>query len=372
MSPGRRHDRKRPFLLRFGRWSMAVSRRSLLGLLAAAAGGGLVVWWLGLFSRRPPSTHSGPRVARSGSEFEAQRRAFERAQTARAAMELPRTARVVKASLRDPPERDGRGATKGGAPYSGVFGRAVCALTGHETPAAALESLFDPQDVIGVKVGAAGDDVVMTVVEGLLGAGIPPENVTLFEHIGGLDARIADLRVLADRGVRFEYAQLNDTPLAIGSFRMRISLALERCTALINLASLNVHKQMQMSGALKNHMGSIERPESLHDTFDFSCALLNDLDPIRQKTRLVVVDAVFPSLEGFPDHPIQRYYWDAETLIVSHDAVAADVVGMELLAEGRRSMRLNDDMAFARTTLALASQLKLGISQREAIEVIEL
>lgn len=163
-----------------------------------------------------------------------------------------------------------------------------------------------------------------------------------------------------------------DQPVKVGTIDQRLVKALAECTAFINTCCLHTHIEADMTGALKNHMGSIDQPYLLHKSLPHNLALLNSLPQLGgDKLKLVVMDALEPSLKGHPDHPVQRHFFKSGSIIISRDPVAADTVGLGLLREGLKEHDLDDGLDEMPGRLALAGRLGLGEHRPEHIQVTE-
>lgn len=256
-----------------------------------------------------------------------------------------------------------------------LVSRSVLALTSEEDIAEAYRSLVNPQEKVAVRLSVSvHSPVVEAVVRGLIESGVRPNNIVLFQSFKrGRGPEYEPYRAKGIKhGVRIERNVASAAPVSVGTFRVKLARALDECTALITIAALNTHVTMEFTGALKSHMGSIDKPELLHSSFEYSGALLNHLVQIRERLRLVVLDALRPSLWGHPDFPIDRYYMESGTIIVSRDPVAADFIGLKLLKDGRRMNGLSDRFSFASKQLTLASDLGLGQVGEDNIQLVDI
>jgi uncharacterized protein (DUF362 family) len=89
----------------------------------------------------------------------------------------------------------------------------VMAVTGQQTVSAAWESLVKPSDIVGIKVCANGAPlfsthpaVVNAIVSGLMDAGVPPENIVVWDReknllkLAGFRSRIGGYRLMWSEG----------------------------------------------------------------------------------------------------------------------------------------------------------------------------
>lgn len=104
----------------------------------------------------------------------------------------------------------------------------------------------------------------------------------------------------------------------------------------INLPILKDHSVAGMSGGMKNMYGAINNPNKYHaDNCDPFCAHVFNLRPIKDKTRLTVIDAMKVQYHGGPGY-ISDYMAPYGGLILAADPVAADAVGLRILEQLRQ------------------------------------
>jgi uncharacterized protein (DUF362 family) len=142
----------------------------------------------------------------------------------------------------------------------------------------------------------------------------------------------------------------------------------------INLPVLKDHSIAGMSAGLKNMYGAIHNPNKFHDdNCDPFCAHVNNLEPLRVKNRLTILDAVRVQYDGGPGY-MSQYLATFGGLVISDDPVAVDRVGLEILE------RIRSD--HGRPTLAVAGRevrylksaqtLNLGQAELDDIELVVL
>ena len=149
-------------------------------------------------------------------------------------------------------------------------------------------------------------------------------------------------------------------------------------TALINLPILKTHGGQGVTISLKNHLGTINNPGDFHrnggwkDGLGFNIADLNVHPAIKDKTRLIVVDAIRPLYDKGPsENPSHR--WDYNALIMGTDTVAVDRVGLQILeAKRQREKMENWQLGPGRKFLAYAEKLGLGNSDPDRIKVLSI
>lgn len=217
--------------------------------------------------------------------------------------------------------------------------RAITGLTGIQDSQAAWKALFQPEEIIAIKVNTFRNSVIWThvplvqaVTDSLTEAGIPPENIILFDYFtdelktGGFTIN-KDGPGIRCYGTDSDYAKDN-----IPETGVQPSNILLKADALINMPVLKSHMISGMTFALKNHYGSIDYPDGLH-YIQKMLPLLNKFPPIKDATRLVIGDV----LEACARYSNGWPYWKADTrgdsILMSYDPLAHDVVGLDMLVK---------------------------------------
>jgi hypothetical protein len=231
-------------------------------------------------------------------------------------------------------------------------------LTGVNSALAAWQTLFDPGEVIGIKVNTISrytttPEVAYAVAQRLQEAGIPPEQIIIFDRT---DRELAarGFTLSADGpGMRCRGAKAWEQSTGVSGSTQRIHDAMLSCDALINIPPIKQHGTSGFTSAMKNHYGTVRDPGALHGgDCDPYIAALNALPVIRDKTRLIVCDA----LRTCP------YDWDhmvRENLIMmSFDPVANDTVARQVLldrcqADGRKGTYILERSHYLDTAIKL-------------------
>lgn len=262
---------------------------------------------------------------------------------------------------------------------------AVQRITSATDAASAWRQLFKPGDRVGVKVNTLGlatqPAVAEAVVRGLRQAGVPAENIVIWDRFdvelaaagfklnkssGGVRCRGTD----AER-IGAGYQQQVESSGRIGSCFSRI--VAEDVTALVSVPVLKDHNLAGVSLGLKNFFGAIHNPNKYHDhNCDPYVADVVSHPYVRGKWRLTVCDATRAQYHAGPGrHP--GFAWPFGGLIVSTDVVAADAVAADLLDAQRQANGLKslaDDGRPAKH-IATAAARGLGVADLAAIERIE-
>lgn len=262
-----------------------------------------------------------------------------------------------------------------------MVSRAILALTGETDLGRAWGKFIHKEDRVGIKINCLGGkfsstskEVVDGVVDGVRAAGVPDENIMIFDQFGG-----------NMRGARFEWQDspgrlrvLNHAVLgyeknwieAEGG-KGKLSKALTSATAIINVPVIKDH---DLPGAgitcsLKNMVcGCVERPPLMHTRIEYALPHFYALEEIRGRVRLTVVDGSFCLYDGGPKHN-PRAHVTHDSLYMSTDPVAIDAIAYEIVQGIRKQKGLRSLEAVRRpaTFLQNAEKIGLGIASRENI-----
>lgn len=142
----------------------------------------------------------------------------------------------------------------------------------------------------------------------------------------------------------------------------------EMCTYLINVPVLKESPVPGVTLSLKNHYGSIDSPSLCHaGGCDPYIANLNNTPQIRDKTKLIVCDALFGIYQFGPIGPP---HWINRQLLLSIDPVALDYTGMLLIDQQRREKNLplvSEGTPHIRTAAALG----LGTNDPQQMDIVD-
>jgi uncharacterized protein (DUF362 family) len=250
-------------------------------------------------------------------------------------------------------------------------------LTGLNDAAQAWVSLFEPGERIAIKVNCIRSSsywtrppLVFALVNRLQEIGVPAEQITIFDRLTS-ELELAGYPINRDGpGVR---CFGTDSDYAAGwtimDEEVKLSNILLSCDALINMPILKQHGTSGISFAMKNHYGTFDRPGRFHQPrIGRALAELNALDPIRERTRLIIGDAltiVGPNwYSGVP----------GDTILASFDPVAHDTLGLHIFDQTMHpDQPPSDTPAYHRASpwLENGSALGLGTSTLTDIDVVE-
>jgi len=258
---------------------------------------------------------------------------------------------------------------------------AVGTLAGRDDPAAAWATFVKPDDVVGIKINclfgsgaSTHPEVVNAIIAGCRAAGVPDDHIIVWDRTSA-DLAKAGYPINRDGpGVKFygTDGDYEEQPTHIGVFRGRVSNILTRTiTALINVPILKTHSLSGITMSLKNHYGSFHNPGDFHDgNCDPAMSDINSIPAIREKTQLIVADALFPIAEGGPQAR-PAFTWPYGAVLAATDTVAVDYVGLQILEGRRRELGL-PPIGRAARHIATAAARGLGTNDPSRIRLLDL
>ena len=214
---------------------------------------------------------------------------------------------------------------------------------------------YKPGEIVGIKVNAqipkiaTQPRVIAAVIQGLVGIGVPKDKIIIWDceapsmmhsNYWPLMREFPGLRITTTDKLDDYYDQ--SKVMDIQGNPAHLSRLLTQATHLINVPVLKSHFEAGVTFALKNHLGSVgkdikERQKLFHNPIDESkpmhkimgrgspiaerIALINTAPDIKDKTRLIVGDALFGLYRMGPFGEPEFVY---NGLIVGTDPVAVD------------------------------------------------
>jgi hypothetical protein len=260
----------------------------------------------------------------------------------------------------------------------------ITKLTGLNDAIAAWASLFDPGERIAIKVNAFRNSIiwthiplVMAVTDCLQEAGVPAEQIVIFDYFTS-ELETAGFPVNPDGpGVRCYGTDRDYTGgWQIVGADVQLSNILLDCDALINVPVLKSHMLSGISFAMKNHYGTLSRPENFHygERINRGMAELNALSPIKDRTRLIIGDVLEACLKHANSFPYWQADFTGDSIFMSFDPVAHDTVGLELFSQLLVADERNPAAATSMATpwLVSGAELGLGTNDLDSIDLVEI
>ena len=329
-----------------------------------------------------------------------------RAVSVKSERSLDPTGRVVEAVVRE------------------MMDRGLRALTGEATTTGAWRRLFEPGDVVGIKVNAGGvpyvvssPAIVAETCRQLMAVGIPATSLFVFERFQNQIVAIDYVPHLpdgvtvlaAERGnrrqengaydpetyVEVEFFDEDDTRSNV------MKLVTRRLTKIVNIPNMKDHGATGVTGCLKNVaygcFSNVARSHARGRTHTLtSVGTFASVEPLRSRVVLQVMDGLNAVWHGGPFAHTDRYVFHPRQILFGTDPVAIDRLLLDVIddkrkAEGvlsiwdRSPASLKVDDAGARDDdpnvnimirepghVAYAGRLGLGIADRERIRVEEI
>ena len=258
----------------------------------------------------------------------------------------------------------------------------ITKLTGLNDARAAWSALFKPGERIAIKVNTFSNSLIWThaplvlaVTDSLQAAGIPAEGITIYDYTS-TELSTAGYPVNVDApGVRCTGMDSNydTTPIAVMNRPIKLANILKDCDALINMPVLKSHMMAGITFAMKNHYGSFYYPDMLHSGDMTEIAALNALPEIKDRTRLIIGDALAANLRYANSWPYWQEDWIGDSIFMSFDPVAHDTIGLQLLTHALEKDGGNPASLVGMATPALqyAVELGLGTNDPANMDIIE-
>lgn len=258
----------------------------------------------------------------------------------------------------------------------------ITGLTGLNDARAAWAALFAPDERVAIKVNVFRNSLiwthiplVMAVTECLQEAGVPAEQIFIFDYYTR-EFEDAGYPINKDGpGVRCYGTDMDYTAgWKVKNARVELSNILLNCNALINMPVLKSHMISGLSFAMKNHYGTVSRPDSIHTPIGPCMAELNALGPIQDRTRLIIGDVLEACLRYASSYPYWHADFTGDSIFMSFDPVAHDTMGLQTFSQLLTADGGNPEWArdVASLCLEAGAELGLGTNDPHQIELVEL
>jgi uncharacterized protein (DUF362 family) len=263
--------------------------------------------------------------------------------------------------------------------------RALEELTGKAELTQSAKAFVHPDDKVCVKVNgialqnmATNKELVLPFLDAMIAAGVPPTSITVLEQYPGF---MNGTRINAKNvppGVSVVWHTNSDATMdwrdIPGTARhTKFVRALTESTALINFALIKDHSICGYTGALKNMThGCSVNPQDFHDHHASpQIAILSAQDVLRTRLRLCIIDGFKLMAHGGPLYKHPEYVVPHESVYVSTDPVALDVIGADLVEKARTKFGLKPlaDEGRPPAYIQAAGDLGVGIADRSKINL---
>jgi uncharacterized protein (DUF362 family) len=300
--------------------------------------------------------------------------------------------KVVKVSKANTMQANGLWPTEGAAKL--MLERAMTELTGKSDLGEAFGKFVHKDDKVAIKPnGIAGQkgftmatnrELILEVVRGVMAAGVPAKNITIFEQYPKFleGTRIWDRHKGPDpalpAGIATAVHENEDATmpeLSVMGIPTKFVRPLTEATAVINLALVKDHSICGFTGCLKNIThGSTINPQAFHQhNASPQIAELYAQDVVRSRVRLHIVDGFKLIYDEGPLDKNKKRRVLHEAVYATTDPVAMDTLGWGVIEQWRKDNGLPSLAAAGRepTYIRIASELGLGIFDKNRISLRE-
>jgi uncharacterized protein (DUF362 family) len=218
----------------------------------------------------------------------------------------------------------------------------IVAFTGLDSARAAWAAIFSPDEWIAIKVNTIQGSQLWThpalvnvVAQSLQEIGVPTEHIIIYDRTDA-DLRSAGFAIKRDGpdarcyGTEGGYS----SGWQIAGKGIRLSNLLLQCDALINMPVYKAHGISGFTFAMKNHYGTLDRPEDFHQgVVGRAIADLNALPAIQDRTRLIIGDVLSACTMPRESDPYWRLDTVGHSILMGCDPVAFDTVAVGMIGQ---------------------------------------
>ncbi len=265
-------------------------------------------------------------------------------------------------------------------------------LTGKADLGEAFKRFVHPSDKVAIKPNgiagrkgatmASNKELVLGIVRGVIAAGVPAKNITIFEQYPSF---LAGTRVVGkDQVIDAEFpagilttvhenkdATMDE--ITVAGVKTKFVRALTEATCVINVSQIKDHSICGYTGTLKNIThGSIINPHDFHaHNASPQIAQLYAQDVVKSRVRLHIADAFKIIYDEGPLDTNKRRRVPFEAVYASTDPVALDVLGWAVVEQHRKDNGLPTlkDAQREPSYIKVAAELGLGVFDKNQIRL---
>jgi uncharacterized protein (DUF362 family) len=273
--------------------------------------------------------------------------------------------------------------------------RAMEELTGKSDLGQAFAKFIHKDDKVAIKPNgiagkkgqtmAANKELILEVVRGVMGAGVPANRIVIYEQYPSFLAgtRAASRTGVVDpafpAGITAVVHENKDAvmpEIQVGGIPTKFVRPFTEATAVINVTLIKDHSICGYTGCLKNIThGSTINPHAFHEhNASPQIANLYAQDVVRSRVRLHIVDAYKLIYDEGPLDVNKKRRVPHEAVYVGTDPVALDVIGWAVVEKWRKENGLPTLKAAGRdpSYLRAAADLGLGVYDKNRISMREI
>jgi uncharacterized protein (DUF362 family) len=159
-------------------------------------------------------------------------------------------------------------------------------------------------------------------------AGVMENNITIFEDRPAGLAGAGYVLNTSNTGFRVVVTPFAATAISLAGTVQHLSTVLLESDFIINIPILKDHNYAGITFALKNFYGCIDAPSTLHDNACAPIPELYNLPEIKNKTKLIVGEALYYAFNGGPAVTVQDF---TNSIFLGTDPVAMDMYGLSVI-----------------------------------------
>ncbi|MEB2310784.1 MAG: DUF362 domain-containing protein [Sorangiineae bacterium] len=264
--------------------------------------------------------------------------------------------------------------------------KGLTAFTGAPNVVEAMKKFIHKDDVVAIKVNgialdtlATNFEVVLPVVEAVLGVGVPADKITVYEQYPTFlwGTRVGKKGYVLPAGVKTATHNNANHPMpdirVYQGIKTRYSRFLTEATAVINISMIKHHSICGYTGLMKNMThGNVNNPEDHHaHAASPQIAMLYNHPIVTSRQRLNITDGfkVKYDLGPLDKQPATKTPHGA--IYVSTDPVAMDSLGWKIVDDERkeRKLKLLSQLQNAPRYIETAAELGLGVRDLNQIRL---
>jgi uncharacterized protein (DUF362 family) len=272
--------------------------------------------------------------------------------------------------------------------------RAMAELTGKSDLGAAFARFVHKDDKVAIKPNgiagrqgasmASNKELVLEIVRGVIAAGVPPQNIVIYEQYPSFLAgtRCADRSGNVDpefpAGITATIHENKDAvmpEIQVAGVPTKFVRPLTEATAVINVGLIKDHSICGYTGCMKNIThGSTINPHAFHEhNASPQIAELYAQDVVKSRVRLHIVDGFKLIYDEGPLDKNKKRRVPHEAVYATTDPVAMDVIGWSVVEEWRKNNGLPTlkDAGREPTYIRIAGELGLGVYDKNKISMRE-
>ncbi|MCC6558074.1 MAG: DUF362 domain-containing protein [Polyangiaceae bacterium] len=270
--------------------------------------------------------------------------------------------------------------------------RAMAEITGKSDLGAAFARFVHKDDKVAIKPNgiagrqgasmASNKELVLEIVRGVIAAGVPPQNIVIFEQYPSFLAgtRCADRNSKVDpefpAGISAAVHENKDAAMpdiTVAGISTKFVRPFTEATAVINVGLIKDHSICGYTGCMKNIThGATINPHAFHaHNASPQIAELYAQDVVKSRVRLHIVDGFKLIYDEGPLDKNKKRRIPHEAVYATTDPVAMDVVGWAVVEEHRKANGLPTlkDAGREPTYIRIAGELGLGVYDKNKISM---